>query len=1260
GAAGAPEGLRPAAPRLTKEAAATFGGFVSPAGREEAGGRGAAASGEEGRGRRGENFVVDPNPRTLPARLRTTSPFFYREGELARLAALFNHPRRDGMLVVLSGETLSGKTDLMRRFATTLAEQQGTGLALLHVDLAGANWPLRALFLSVRGPDQFTGPASGAGAGVPEEDDDLEDLQLRAAEFISSHIPHHLSGRRLVCFFERFHSIAGKQASVDQVRGILESGTFGAAFNILESRSPVSPTPGLPPVEIPLGAFEAPQAIEFLASLGIGRDPAGEALAMVPGEDILLPGILVGAANTFVGAPHPVSPPDLAMALIRTTSEIAWDAVKRVCDGDGLAPGPAMLSLMAISAFDGISMPRDMLEKVGLAEAPWRSLQRLDWARASEGVTLHGFGQDAVRAAATVVLAHDRDPLVRADELIQAIERVGMELFSDGRVRASPVLDGTVAWLKRHAPGASGLRSRLEAILEQDAVGDAVSPLPPEEEREAAPGFLQQGRDGDLDAGLAALLLYARAPYDLEAADGAQKAAFVDSLETATALVRGRGRLNARQLGALDTALFVGSRRFHLFQEALKAREAVIAALEAQEPEARAAADQTWIAAWLSLLLGAADGALGVGRIDDARALTTRAIRTVEETDSWWRPGSWKHWMLARLALLRERLAAGLAEQKAALLDAAEHGLECVLLTRGDPRCVRFYLRVVRRLVHTEREDPLRKEHVDAARLHLERILGASDRWNVSVRAQFAALMRVEARRAWDQLYQKTRATDALKLLWTGRAGGREEVEGEPRACLVQARLQAFLGDRPAALKSCNRSIELAPTPSAWNLKLRLLDGADGGERDWAGEPLLRLAGAAPGISGPLRAAIKELVEWTRQERAWTRSYGKVLLWTIQRKWRAQGSIERWVAQQAERRGISYATLQAAEKIKLLTPAHNQREAELKAIEKRFGPSIPLTLARFETKAQYIRSVSVVTGKEPDQDAALRVIDEGLARWPGSHILQFAKAEYQRYTWRHEAAIVGFRSVMGAATSGDLRRRAAAALARTLHIVAANLEEEETRTALLREAQALATELVRSDEDPQSIAILRDHIAFELGEEVDWSSLEDVFERVIGRIDGIRNILFGDFDDVLSQEGPAPESLAEALKTNYADPDTLGLAGLLYLRRAETGRGNNRPEDFRRAVALFRSEALIERSWEGSERAVTSFRNARAILSAAEAFGTVNPIEGLTTEGKADQLAVAEAKFNSTATRTTGDFRSAARKYQGIASRLGASLRAGP
>jgi hypothetical protein len=111
------------------------------------------------------------------------------------------------------------------------------------------------------------------------------------------------------------------------------------------------------------------------------------------------------------------------------------------------------------------------------------------------------------------------------------------------------------------------------------------------------------------------------------------------------------------------------------------------------EVDAFSGRNGSWLSAWMSFLMNAADVGLSCGDQDAAvdlpRTLAGSRQRRIGR--------EWKQWRLARLALLHARLASSATEEKPELTDAVRHAVECFRMAPADPRCIRFDLRTVRR-----------------------------------------------------------------------------------------------------------------------------------------------------------------------------------------------------------------------------------------------------------------------------------------------------------------------------------------------------------------------------------------------------------------------------------------------------------------------------------------------------------------------------------------------------------------------------------
>lgn len=1218
------------------------------------------------------DFVIDPTPETLPPGLRRQlgHAIHYRESLLDGLFTLYRNPA-PGQLALLRGPPRAGKSDAISFFALTLAATstaQQTGIGLLHVELASTTRPKRAVFRAVSGTSRLVGQVGLVSVGGDEgEEDELIDHET---EYLQDMIPARLRGRRLVTVMEKYSDIAERASDRADLEQLLVLPPFRSGFNVIETGLAMLRPAHLVCVELDQTALSPEHAADFLDRCFDLRSIAEETVqhvAALSGPEALLPGIIHDGTLVYTSRAAltgaELDAETLALTILTQAMEVAEAVVALLVADDGEGkdePRDALIVLMAMAVFGGTPVSVEKQNALALATIPVRGLVRIGWLdQLAEGDRLTGFGCDALRAAARLTLKGPKGPLeISSRELLCVLDKLANALFTDRNDERSDTLEQAVGWLDRILPEDNALLLRLKALLNLDNIFDPVPPFSAAEDRKLASRFQALAKEGDLDFAVAALAGHAHeaggpAAREREALCGD----FCAALDTITALIEGGAELNFRRFFALDSALHIGARRLQLFAEVHASYQRILKALEGQEAQAFKHGNSAWLAACASLLLNSADICVSLGERAAARDIVERAAKIIEQSGALVENAR-KQWLRARLALLRERFAANLEQQLVALAEAAECAGQALAHLPNDLRGFRYYLRTVRRQVNAEGDEEQRKGHVDAARRVIETLKGPPDEWEVQTRAQFAALMRQEARRSWNARYQQERAKEALALLQLQSSSSEEEVLLNPKACLVQARLQAFLGDHQAAISSCNAALDRAPSPEIWQLKLRLIDGVGGGVEDWTDQ------GPAEAILPPaLKQAIKDFRKWAKGEERELASLGRVELWTWQRVWRSQGSLERYATREHQRDDHTrpYFLLPRADKLKRLQVIYDRRVLVLGRIRKRYGDQIGLILAQFDLEAQYQRSVSVLTGARPNFRAVFNVINDALnGKWRDSHQLQFYKAEYQRYIWDLERASVGFRNVMSNATNGDLRRRATAALVRTLHTIGVYSDDqnEPFRQRALEEARNLTEELVVASEHAEDIAILRDHIALELGEPVNWTALDDVYGRVVGCINGFPSTLVTEYHTLDLDSSQAPSNAADSLRRNFADPDTLGLAGILYLRKAEKGIGNDISGDFVRAAALFLAESLLERTWEEKERAVTSFRVARAIISAAEMFQERNPIADLPTAGMQDQLEWACALLNGAKHRTAGQFRDVLRRWLEQAERLSAELQA--
>jgi nucleoside phosphorylase len=1217
-------------------------------------GRGASSGQEAG----SPDFVIDPTPENLPAGLRRGPghAVVHREPLLDGLFALYRNPA-PGQLALIKGPPRAGKSDAISLFASALANSSSAEprIGLLHVELDLTTRPQRAVFRAVSGASELAERIGMLPVGGEDDEDATVDHEV---EYLQDILRARLDGRRLVTLVETYSDIAGRPGDRADLEQLLSLAPFRRGFSVVEAGLATLKPAHLVCVDLDQTALSPEHATDFLGQcFGLGSI-AGEAIqhvAELGGAEALLPGIIHDGALVHVSrAAVAAAKPDaatLALTILTRAQEVAEAVVGKLVTESGKGADEsrdALLALMAMAVFDGIPIGAVQRDALALADIPTRGLVRIGWLdQLADGDQLTGFGRDALRAAARLTLRGPKGPLeIGAHELLSVLDRLASGLLNERDDVRSETLERAVGWLGHILPEDNVLLLRLKAQLNLESVFDPVPPFSADEDRALASRFQALAAEGDLDFAVAALAGHAReASRSVRRGREALYEDYRAGLDTVATLIEGGAVLNFRRFFALDSAVYIGARKLYAFGEAHRFYQRILTVLAGQESQAFEQRNGAWLAAWASLLLNAADLGVSHNAADAARDMVARASEIIDQDDVFIDTIR-KQWLRSRVALLRERLARNAEERQAALAEATECAALAFAHLPDSPRGRQYYLRTVRRQVDAESDETRRKAHVDAARRTIEALHGLPEHWNVSTRAQFAALMRREARRSWNASYQKIRARDALALLRGARHSGDEQVLLNPEACLVLARLQAFLGQTEAALHSVEASLAQAPSPAALHLKFRLFDGQPGGAEDWSSGTTVE--GLMP---DRLRKAI---AAYRRRDRSgeWpSPALANLELWTWQRQWREEGSLERWASrmQDAEPAAAPYSRLPRHEKAKLIDRIYAERKRILDGIEKAFPPFIKLVEARFELEYQYVRSTAVLDRKPPEVASAFGILDTALnGNWRGSHLLQLKKAEYHRYLWDTDQAVEGLRRVKEAAVNGDLRRQAAVALVRTQHQQAVYARDltPEVRGEALAEARRGCEELQGAFFHAQDIALLGDQVALELGEPVDWTALEEVYAKVIGCDEGFPTTLIANHASLGSDENEAPRDTAAVLQRNFADPQILGSAGMLYLRRGEKDTSNNRAADFEHAVFLFLAKALIERSWEGKERPVTVFQIARAIISAAQAFESVNPIAGLSPQGKPDQISLAKSLLQSAVDRTTGHFQEVARAWR--------------
>lgn len=1211
------------------------------------------------------HFVRDPAIDRLPLALQIAEPMIDRDSE-AELLKDWSQPNR---VIPISGPPSSGKSTIIRKHIIGLLEPpghkiNGKPISLLYVNLSKKR-PWRAFNDSLRSSIDFSLGGMDRLLRVNDNEDDSDPIKSETDYLIQYILASHLHDRALVVILDNFSDIASTDAAVKELKIILDCEPFRHAVVLVETEAemPVSSNR----IIMPSLAAE-PLTTEFATKLLVACDQTPEvaagAINFFGGDaTILYPGVLVkGAARYPVSlrrAGGKVTAEMLALAFL----EQAWRVVEDVlgdlgCDQVDTNGATALHTLTVMSVLADLPFSKSMLETASLPYPPVDKLRELKWVIGNHHFQLAGLAREGLRTRASLIL-NDID---RRTELIDSIRRlfkVCKSSLSEIK-RFHAALEDATRWLIRRVPNEMELRLLFAPELVQASGVDALSPFLPDEETALLPQLKLEAQRGDYDAAIANLILTIR--VDNASGDGISD--FLAGARRVIELSAEHRSLAAIQLQSVDAALYVGSRKYNRIKDVLDLRLSVHEILSRQA-DSVGTNDLRWAGSWTSWLLNIAELHTSLGEhrnafvfIEEARHRLKRlfAARATAVDKSW----LW--WLRSRLNTLEERVTSDPEKRVRLLRQSVASARRSLELVPFELSRARFFIRAVRRLMSALSEDGTRKAVVDQALLTFENIFGPTDEWNIAIRAPFAALMRDEARRAWSIGYQQTRAREALDLLRHSVLGdGRAEILSNEGAGLVEVRTLAFLGQLDEADRRCDEVLRLWPTASAaWRLKLKLADRRS--ERLDLRDLALDATDSAGGkLSGELRKAIRRFKILLDETKTCDAAFGEVLLWTIGRQWAEEGSIVRRAARLAlEAESKDFSHFARNEQEKRLTKVYKTRIASLNTLERRFGPFLELALARIRAEAQFQRSIAIGRREAVKTTSVLKLFDWASRLWPDNYTLTFQLAEYYRYIWDFPRAIVNFRKVMEGTPNGDMRRQTIVRLAQTLHVTGTYSKVVEfpdgsriSAVDLLREANTLILSVSGFRDVAREVGLLRDHLALELNEEVDWSALNYMFDLLIRDVDGFPNVMIENLDELLATApSDIPAHLHEVTRQHFVDPEVLGLMGMLYLRRCEKVRSVEPLRDFARAYALFNACSLLERSWYDFEFPVTSFRRGRAILMAARLTHNTNPFERASFEGRRDQLSLAVSRLQSAADRSSGDFRDLVLGYVKMAQQL--------
>ena len=185
------------------------------------------------------------------------------------------------------------------------------------------------------------------------------------------------------------------------------------------------------------------------------------------------------------------------------------------------------------------------------------------------------------------------------------------------------------------------------------------------------------------------------------------------------------------------------------------------------------------------------------------------------------------------------------------------------------------------------------------------------------------------------------------------------------------------------------------------------------------------------------------------------------------------------------------------------------------------------------------------------------------------------------------------------------------------------------------------------------VAMLRDNIALELDQAIEWARVDAAYSRIVGGVNLYVPTVLKNLATLQEEEARLAEHIADVALQDFTNPEAIRRMGSLYLRRADKMKAESSIADCQKAYAAFDACRICEQAFLVSQResATTSFQRARAILLAATISQDPNPFPAYLS-GKQSLLHLGESLFQRAVSLSVGDFYKEARRKASEAARL--------
>ena len=1233
--------------------------------------------------RDGPGLVRHFHGNRLPESMLPNEPFYDRTQELAAMASQTIR----GSIIPIWGPPESGKTEVVRHYVSSAANMErqnkrlGGPIALLAIDVRPRVSPrrlLRALSyaLGVSKLDSF----SEIG---PEDDPTRQVIRARLLEEV---LPARLQQLLPLTVIDNVDACFGDAINRDDFIQVVNCNALrnGATIVIGHGTSlPGFPIRRVVQPGVHVDSLPIPEAGDLLGVLIDGKSVASEVIRELSDfHELLRPGAIRRGADLFKSRLTRYKDVPRKEMLSESLLDATGDMVREtlaflqydtIMDAHG-AIG-ALGSLLVISILPELPLRLEWLELSGLPLSGLQSLVEFGWVEHKESYRLTRAATRALRQEVSRILSngsHSAEVSVIEQGLESLLTQTEQHLAEGDIELYGRAVEEGLSWLKETVPTASGIGARLVTALIPHVADDLVFPISTHEL--ASVSELLRSMDGarKLDACILGLVSAARFQHDAEY--------FVKCLRETSEVALNNPELTVSQFRALDTATFIGQQRHRRYREILEIRVTLLPKIaQLSVGKLRQVATLKWSA---SYILNTATLALGLGQIELTRGLVDNAKATIDQLPvPNTRYGLVDYgWLRARLLQLEARISSDRETRVQKLYRSAESALLSLANSGGQFRWVRFYLRRMHLLIQELWTDADRDQTLETALARLREEFSDVSEWPLDVRTQAAALSRDTASLAADPAERLQSAKMALELLVPAAHQAIAIAKlGDTRSLLTLSRSYAFAGTcldavgeiaeakrcLHEALRFVSIALESSPSAPAWELKLRLLEQGQlpNYEDTWHIEPL---AAARNQMGTELRREIKECWVWLEMQNSWGGQEGRLAIWCREREWREQGSLERWASATLSD-GRDWQTLDNHSRRSILTQTHRTRQNKLLSIKTRTGPFPELLLAFARRESQYQRLMAVYGNHVYNSNGALKYLQEASKLWPDNHTIVAGEARIYRYVWDYPNAIHLFRRLVTSWPNSEKRRQATVDLIETLLTSALHGDvlgmpdgTKVDRSELLSEAEGLLTDVTHFRNIASDVAILRDRVAFETGQDIDWPAIDATYSLVVGDVNLYAPTVVKNLSELQNQESKFAEHITDLVRQDFTGPEVLRGMGLLYLRRAEKRASDNPVADCQKAYAVFDACRILENAFLGSggETVVTSYQRGRAILVASTISQSIDPFAAY-LYGKRSLLCLAESLFQRAISLSVGHLHFEARKRASEATHLKRQLAQG-